>query len=190
MTKIDNIYSSFIGVVHEGKTDEKAAKAVIEENVVIPKGTDRELISCYELENITAHIMIAIPVSGRNIYRCEICPCSPKEAKMPVLWVEQLEETLLLKNLSNKPLKIVRHLKDEESISIKFEAVAQKIEVSGLAWIETDAEKIQITNLDKADAVGITETIDVNGVTEVNTGDFVEVESDTRFVVKKKNNIR
>ena len=135
-------------------------------------------------------MVIAIPVSGCNVHRCEIGPCSSQEAKIAVLWVEQLEKSLLLKNLSSWPIKIVRHLAGEDSIRIKLEEITQTIDVIGSAWLEIDEEKIDVMTLGKSGSADISEVINVNSVTKLVEGNYIEFENGIKFIVKKKNVIK
>lgn len=190
MPNIDVICGSFVEPEHEEKKEETVTRPVVGENVIVPNGTEREAMYSYELENIATHMVIAIPVSGCNIHRCEIGPCNPQEAKTAVLWVEQLEESLLLKNLSNQPLKIVRHLAGEDSIRIKLEEITQTIDVIGSSWIEIDEEKMNVMILGKSDSADISEIINENSITKLVEGNYIEFESGIRFIVKKKNVIK
>lgn len=190
MPKIDEICGSIVELEHEEEREETVARPVIGVNVITPNSTDRQALSSYELENIATHMVITIPVSGCNIHRCEIGPCSPQEAKTAVLWVEQLEESLLLRNLSQQPLKIVRHLEGENSIRIKLDENTQTIDVIGSAWLEIDEDKMDIMTLGKSDGADISEVINKNSITKLVEGNYIEFENGIKFIVKKKNVIK
>lgn len=190
MPKIDEICGSIVKPEHEEKREETVTRPVIGVNVITPNSTGRETLSSYELENIATHMVIAIPVSGCNVHKCEIGPCSPQEAKTAVLWVEQLEESLLLKNLSKQPLKIVRHLEGENSIRIKLDENPQTIDVIGSAWLEIDEDKMDVMTLGKSDGADISEVINKNSITKLVEGNYIELENGIKFIVKKKNVIK
>lgn len=190
MPKIDEICGSIVELEHEEKREETVTRPVIGVNVITPNSTDRQTLSSYELENIATRMVIAIPVSGCNVHRCEIGPCSPQEAKTTVLWVEQLEESLLLRNLSKQPLKIVRHLENENSIRIKLDENTQTIDVIGSAWLEIDEDKMDIMTLGKSDGADISAVINKNSITKLVEGNYIEFENGNKFIVKKKNVIK
>lgn len=190
MPKIDEICGSIVEPEHEEEIEETVTRPVIGVNVITPNSTDRQALSSYELENIATHMMIAIPVSGCNVHRCEIGPCSPQEARTAVLWVEQLEKALLLRNLSKQPLKIIRHLEGENSIRIKLDENTQTIDVIGSAWLEIDEDKMDIMTLGKSDGADISEVINKNSITKLIEGNYIEFENGIKFAVKKKNVIK
>lgn len=190
MPKIDEICGSIVEPEHEEEIEETVTRPVIGVNVITPNSTDRQALSSYELENTATHMMIAIPVSGCNVHRCEIGPCSPQEAKTAVLWVEQLEKSLLLRNLSKQPLKIIRHLEGENSIRIKLDENTQTIDVIGSAWLEIDEDKMDIMTLGKSDGADVSEVINKNSITKLVEGNYIEFANGIKFIVKKKNVIK
>ena len=187
MSKIDEICGSVVEPERDEKREETVTRPVIGVNIITPNSTDRKILSSYELENIVTRMVIAIPVSGCNIYRCEIGPCSQQEAKTAVLWVEQLDESLLLRNLSKQPLKIVRHLAGENSIRIKLDENTQTIDVIGSAWLEIDEDKMDIMTLGKSDSADVSEVINKNSTTQLVEGNYIEFANGIKFIVKKKN---